>query len=135
MNPEIFDAVQSLLDKIAEMAEKQFDSKDLRRLMADLGKAVGKGKAVSLNLVVDVFEEGRECSLPLLTTGLSVLPGKEPFCTWDDSTPQRYIVEDGIQVVPHDRCPIPASLGFQIAKSLQSALRHHPGGPIGEKDS
>jgi uncharacterized protein (DUF983 family) len=52
-----------------------------------------------------VFDEKRECLLPLLTTGLSAIFGKEPYRTCDDSTLQRYVVEDGIKVVPHDRCP------------------------------
>ena len=105
MDPEIFDAVQPLLDKIAEVVEKQLDSEELRRLIAELGNLVGKRRIASVNIVVDVSDEDRECSLPLLTTGLSAFPGKEPSRTWGDSTPQRYVVEGGIQVVPHDRCP------------------------------
>ena len=105
MNPETFSAIQPLLDKIAEFAEKQLGSEELRRLIAELGNLVGKRKIASVALVVDVCDEDRECSLPLLTTGLSAFSGKEPFRTWGDSTPQRYVVEDGIKVVPHDRCP------------------------------
>lgn len=105
MNPETFDAVQPLLDQIAELADKQLDSEEFRRLMAEFGKLVGKGKIASVNIVVDVFDEDRECSLPLLTTGLSAFPDKEPFRIWGDSSPQRYVVEGGIKVVPHDRCP------------------------------
>jgi hypothetical protein len=105
VNPETFNAVQPLLDKIAELIEKELDSTELRRLIAELGSLVGKGKIASVNIVVDVFDEDRECPLPLLTTGLSASPGKEPFRTWGDSTPQRYVVDEGIQVVPHDRCP------------------------------
>jgi hypothetical protein len=52
-----------------------------------------------------VFEETREQALPLLTTGLSTESGKKPHRIWGDSTPQRYVVDGGIQVVPHDRCP------------------------------
>ena len=105
MTPGTFDAVQPLLDKIADVVEKQLDSEELRRLIAELGKVVGKGKIASVNIVVDVFDEDRECSLPLLTTGLSAFPGREPSRTWGDSTPQRYVVENGIKVVPNDRCP------------------------------
>jgi hypothetical protein len=105
VDPETFSAVQPLLDKIAELAETQLASEELRRLMVGLGNVVGARKAVSLSIVVDVFDEDRECSLPLLTTGLSAFPGQQPFRTWGDSAPQRYVVEDGITVVPHDRCP------------------------------
>ena len=106
MNHEISNALQPLLDKIAEIAEKQLASEELRRLIGELGNLVGKGKIASVNLLVDVFDEDRQCSLPLLTTGLCAYPGKKPFRTWADSTPQRYVIEDGIRVVPHDRCPV-----------------------------
>jgi len=105
VDPETFNAIQPLLDKIAELVEKQLDSEELRRLFAELGNLVGKRRIASMNIVVDVFDEDRECSLPMLTTGLSAFPGKEPSRTWGDSSPQRYVVEDGIKVVPHDCCP------------------------------
>lgn len=105
MDADTFDAIDPLLDQIADLAEKQLDSAELRRLVAELGKLVGKGRVASLSIVVDVFDEDKECSLPLLTTGLSASPGHEPSRTWGDSSPQRYVVEDGIKVVPHDRCP------------------------------
>ena len=105
MDPETFNAIDPVLDKIAELAEKQLDSEPFRRLIAELGKLVGRGQVASVNIVVDVSDEDKECSLPLLTTGLSASPGHEPSRTWGDSSPQRYVVEGGIKVVPHDRCP------------------------------
>ncbi len=105
MDAAPFNAIQPLLDKIADLAERQLASEELRRLIAELANLVGSKKIASVCIVVDVFDEDRQCSLPLLTTGLSAFPGKEAFRTWGDSTPQRYVVEDGIQIVPHDRCP------------------------------
>jgi hypothetical protein len=105
VDPETFKAMQPLLDRIAEIADKQFNSEELRRLMAELGDVVGEKYSASVRIVVDAFDANRECLLPLLDTGLSAVYGKEPYRTWDDSTLQRYVVEDGIKVVPHDRCP------------------------------
>jgi hypothetical protein len=105
VDPGTFNAIDPLLDRIAEVAEKQLESAELRRLIAELAKLVGEGRTASLNLVVDVFDEDKECPLPLLTTGLSASPGQKPSRTWGDSSPQRYVLESGIQVVPHDRCP------------------------------
>src|ERR1043165_1801352 len=103
VDPETFDAVQPLLDKIAELAEKQLESEELRRMIAEPKKFMGKAKVASVNIVVDVFDEDRECSLPLLTSGLSVFPDKEAFRTWSDSTPQRYVdVHGGHLRLPHD---------------------------------
>jgi hypothetical protein len=81
VDPETSTAVQPMLDKIAEIAEKQFGSEELRHLMTEFAKIVGKGRVASVNIVVDVFDEDRKCSLPLLTTGLSAYPGKQPFRT------------------------------------------------------
>jgi hypothetical protein len=105
MDPEISNAIQPALDQIAEIADQQFASAEIHKLLRDLATVFGKGKIASLTLAVDVFDEDRERSLPLLTTGLSAFVGKEPFRTWGDATPQRYVAEKGIQVVPHDRCP------------------------------
>jgi len=105
VDPEISNAIQPALDQIAEIADQQFASSEIHKLLRDLATVFGKGKIASLTLAVDVFDEDRERSLPLLTTGLSAFVGKEPFRTWGDSTLQRYVIDEGIQVVPHDRCP------------------------------
>jgi hypothetical protein len=105
MDPDVFNAVQPLLDKLADSANKQLLSADVQRLVAQLAEVAGKKKIVSVNITVDVCDEEREATIPLLTTGLTAFVGKEPFRTWGDSSPQRYVVEDGIKVVPHDRCP------------------------------
>lgn len=105
MNPETFHAIQPMLEKIAEIADKQFNNQELQSVLAEFANLVGKRKIVSVSIVVDVLDEDNEASLPLLTTGLSVIHGQEPFRFWGDSSPQRYIVEDDIKEVPHDRCP------------------------------
>jgi hypothetical protein len=105
MDPEAFNAVQPLLDQIAERADEQFNTDEIRNLVAEFAAIIGKRKVVSVSVVVDVLDEDKETSIPLLTTGLTAFHGKEPFRSWGDSSPQRYVVEDGIKVVPHDRCP------------------------------
>jgi hypothetical protein len=129
VDPETFDAVDPLVDKIAELAEKHLDSEELRGLIAALGNRIGQKRIASVSIVVDVFDEDRGCSLPLLTTGVSAFPGKEPYRTWGDSTPQRYVVDDGIKVVPHDRCPN----CWQIWDfKLQNSTCQHCGTTMGE---
>jgi hypothetical protein len=105
MDPASFNAIQPLLDKIAENAEQQLGTPELRLVLSNLSQILGKELTVSFNFTVDVFDEAKERSLSLLTTGVSADAGKEPYRTWGDSTPQRYVVAEGIQVVPHDRCP------------------------------
>jgi len=105
MDPAVFSAAQPLLDKFSDLADKQLVTDEVQRLLPELAGVMGPKKIISVNITVDVYDEEREAELPLFTTGLAALTGKEPFRTWGDSTPQRYVVEAGIQVVPHDRCP------------------------------
>ena len=105
MDPAMFESVEPLLDKIAEVADRQLGMAELKRLLEELSLALGKAYTVSINLTVDVFDQGRERSLPLLNIGVATSEGQEPYHTCGDSSPQRYIVDEGIRVVPHDRCP------------------------------
>jgi hypothetical protein len=105
MDPAHFNAAEALLDKIAELADQQLGAPELQRVLTEIGTILGKRYAVSANLIVEVYDRQQERLLPLLNTGLCTSEGQEPYRTSGDSSPQRYVVDDGIQVVPHDRCP------------------------------
>jgi hypothetical protein len=105
MDAVTFNAIGPHLDAIAELAEKHLADPDFLRILADLSKALGQRYGVSINLTVEVSDESCERSLPLLMTGLFAPFGEKPYPTSGDPTPQRYVVAEGIQVVPHDRCP------------------------------
>jgi len=97
-----------LVDEISELVDQALISEQLatlRQSLAGLSKAVGGRYSIGLTVSLEVFDHQKERNLPLLNTGLSTTEGGEPFRTWGDSTPQRYIVDGQIQVVPHDRCP------------------------------
>jgi C4-type Zn-finger protein len=108
MDRSHFESADPIVDRIAEMIEKLIDSEeqaDLRRALTNLSEAVDSSYSVSLNITIEVFDPKRGHSLPLLTMGLSTSEGQPPYSTWGDSSPQRYIVNGEMQVVPHDRCP------------------------------
>jgi hypothetical protein len=108
MKRELFDAVDPCLDEFAELLDTVLEgeaSAKFREALAELSGILGKGYFVGLNIVVDVFDEEGEKSLPLLTTGLAVSHGQEPFRTWGDSSPQRYVLDGEMVTVPDDRCP------------------------------
>lgn len=108
MDRSDFEASEPIVDRIAEMIEKIMDSyqqSDLRKALTQLSEAVGSRYSVSLNITVEVFDPERAHALPLLTTGLSTSEGQPPYMTWGDSSPQRYVLNGEMQVVPHDRCP------------------------------
>ena len=108
MDPATFEAADPLVDKIADLVDSALLSDqlaNLRQALDELGKAVWSRYSANLTVVVDLFDREREKALPLLNTGLSATDSRTPYRTWGDSTPQRYLVNGEIQVVPHDYCP------------------------------
>ena len=108
MDRSTFESADPILDEMGAMLDELLDSdrfSALRLALARLSEAVGPRYSVNLNVSVDVFDAERSNPLPLLTLGLSTSKGETPFKTYGDSTPQKYVVNGEIQVVPHDRCP------------------------------
>jgi hypothetical protein len=108
MDRATFEAADPILDEIAEVANKLLESPaagNLRDLLAKLNKTLGSRYLVGLHLDVDVFDTERERCLPLLQAGLAGFDRSKPYLASGDSTPQRYIVDGEMQVVPNDRCP------------------------------
>ncbi len=108
MDRSTFESADPILDEIAVTLDELLDSgafSAVRLALVRLSEAVGARYSVNLNVCVDIFDEERPHALPLLTTGLSTSKGKPPYKTYGDSTPQKYVVNGDILVVPHDRCP------------------------------
>ena len=108
MDPTLFDAADRHLDEIAEALDQALLSPELQRVresLAALGQKLGGRYSVSLTCLVEVYDQQKERTLPFLTAGLSTSNGSKPFSVTGDCTPQRYLVDGEIQVVPHDRCP------------------------------
>lgn len=107
MDKTTFETADPIVDEIASWITELLDSQTekLRALMAKLNKAIDGRYAVSLDVRVEVFDRDEKRSMPLLQTGLSGFEEEKPYQTWADSTPQRYIVNGEMSVVPHDRCP------------------------------
>jgi hypothetical protein len=108
MDKSAFEAADPLVDGISEIVDTLLDSEQtapLRQALNRLGEALGDRYSIALDVSVQVFDRDREQVLPMLTTGLSTSAGQEPYRTRGDSSPQRYIVDGQIQIVPHDRCP------------------------------
>jgi hypothetical protein len=108
MDKITFEAADPIIDEVADAASVllQDDSlKEMCRLLNNLKAAVGSQYDISLSLNVDIFDEAKNRTMPLLQTGLSGFGGEKPFQTWGDSSPHRYIADGEILIVPHDRCP------------------------------
>ena len=108
MDRSTFESADPIIDEMGAMLNELLDSdrfSALRLALARLSEAVGPRYSVNLNVSVDIFDAERSNALPLLTLGLSTSKGETPFKTYGDSTPQKYVVNGEIQVVPHDRCP------------------------------
>ena len=110
MNPDTFNAISPYLEDmtmiLAEMLQEDTDNaKRLRYSLAEISKALGTDFSVDLNVVVQAFSSQEQRVLPLVQIGLSSNNGDTPYGHSADCTPQRYIVDGEIQVVPRDRCP------------------------------
>ena len=108
MDRSTFESADPILDEIAGKIDELLDSykySAVRLALARLSETVGSRYSVNLNVCVDVFDVERSHALPLLNVGLSTSKGETPYKTFGDSTPQKYVVDGDIQVVPHDRCP------------------------------
>ena len=108
MDRSTFESANPILDEIAAKLDEVLDSDQfafVQLLLARLSETVGPRFSVNLNVSVDVFDAERRNALPLLTTGLSTSEGKSPYKTYGDSTPQKYVVDGEVQVVPHEHCP------------------------------
>lgn len=107
MNQNAFQATVPILEEVADEADRIFegaDSKKLHELLLTLKGKLGDDYGVSAELVIEVVDQRRESSMPMLRTGISAASG-ETYRTYSDATSQRYLVDSEIEVVPHDRCP------------------------------
>jgi len=108
MDRATFESADPIVDQMAEMIDGVLDSpqfSEIRQALIRLSEAVGSRFSVSLDVCVEVFDPERSHPLPLLVTGISTSKGKAPHRTWSDSTPQKYLIEGKMLIVPHDRCP------------------------------
>ena len=108
MDRSTFESTEEILDEIAATLDELLDSDQfsaIRKTLARLSETVGPRYSANLNVCVDVFDPERSNPLPLLSVGLTTSKGEPPYKTYGDSTPQTYVVDGEIQVVPHDRCP------------------------------
>ncbi len=108
MDNVTYEKVDPLIDEVAEEIGKVLDSAELevlRKRMTELAKALGSRYSVSLAMNVELFDSKEERCLPLLQMGLSGFEKSDLYHATNDSSPQRYVVDGEIEVVPHDRCP------------------------------
>ena len=91
-------------DKFDELNEAGAFS-DLEAEMRKIAAVLPERYSVSLDLKLTVFDSEREKSLDLLTTGITVNGGGEPYRAQSDSTVHRYVVDGHIRLAPHDHCP------------------------------
>jgi Zn-finger nucleic acid-binding protein len=108
MDRSTFESAEPILDEMAASLDELLDSDQfsaVRNALARLSETIGPRYSVNLNVSVEVFDAERTNPLPLLNMGLSTSKGEPPYKTYGDSTPQKYVVNGEIQVVPHDHCP------------------------------
>jgi hypothetical protein len=155
MEKQDFQRIDSLLDDIAEDAGNVIEGEVLAAVKAKLGEIsaiLGEPYSVTLDVNVNIFDPDRMKTLPLLQTGLSSTAGSAPHRCWGDSSPQRYVADGELCIVPHDHCPVcwgrwdakeqhtdcpecGASMGKQVMLLLDNdACPHCEGGSVTASD-
>lgn len=108
MEESKFIQLRHLSDMAYDKFEELYSSGALAELEHEIYKVASdlpKTFSISLELNVSVFDEEREKSLSLLTTGLASDERGKPYRTRGDATVHRYVVDGHIRLVPHDYCP------------------------------
>jgi hypothetical protein len=108
MDKARFETADSHIEKVAEDIAELLEGEHfeaVRKQIAELSRTLRDDYSVTLSVGIEAFDSEREQSLPLLRTGLASTNGSEPFLTWGDSSPQKYIVNGDMMIVPHDHCP------------------------------
>ena len=96
MEADKFSQIDPVLDDITEIIQDQFESEQLRQAIKTIGDIVGKGRTACFKVVVEIFDEKKECTIPYLAMGLISDANGEPYTSWDDAALQRYVTKDGI---------------------------------------
>lgn len=108
MDRETFEVADEHVERVAEHIAELLEGESfsaVRKQLAELSKVLRDEYSISLSVGIEVFDSEREQSLPLLRTGLATTSGSQPYLAWGDSSPQKYIVDGSMMIVPHDHCP------------------------------
>ena len=108
MDQETWKRSEDAIDEIAESIDKLLDSPELeaiRTQLTKLGSRLGERYSVNLNCILDVVDWTQDQCLPLVNTGISTNESGELHRNWNDASPQKYVVNGEIQIVPQDHCP------------------------------
>jgi hypothetical protein len=108
MDKATFEAADKHVDELAESLVKLIEGEHfeaVRKQLIELSRTLRDDYSLSLSLGIEAFDAEREQSLPLLRTGLATANGESPHVFWGDSSPQKYIVNGEMAIVPHDHCP------------------------------
>ena len=125
MDREKFETIDPMLDQLADVLDDETNEKPwlaIKQRLAEISALLGEEYSVTLEVKLQVHEFKREQSLPLVRMGFTTSNGAEPCLHCDDSSPQRYVVNGSLVIVPHDNCP--ACWGVWDFKELHPACSH-----------
>jgi len=89
----------------------------IRSQLMELVKSLDERYGITINCVMDVIDWEQERVLPLLNTGISTAESGKIFRTWNDASPQKYVINGEIHVVPQDYCPSAGATGVSNGKT------------------
>ena len=106
------DAEFRSLDSVAESINDKFEELHDAGAFAEILKQIQEASqtlpgthSVTFDVRMEVYDKHRQKSLSLLTTGFAASKGQDPYRHYGDSTPQKYLVEGEMCMVPDNYCP------------------------------
>jgi hypothetical protein len=108
VNQDLWELADEQVDRFVEPLDQAMKSppfEKIKEVLTELGRLFGERYAVNLLCTVDIFDWETGRTLPVFSHGISTTVDNKLYRTFNDSRPQRYVVDGQIQVVPNDRCP------------------------------
>lgn len=103
-----FNTLTPLLEHVHEKISAFLESSELHDLRTELQETAArlpKSMAITLNVIVEVFDEEREASINLLETGITSSGETPAYRSGGQAPIQRYVVNGEIYQLPEDQCP------------------------------
>ena len=110
MDSNGFESVEQAIDRIDAVVYGMIDRdseemRAIRKSIAELSRGLGGERSPSISLRLTINDRIQARVLPIDILTFTSDRGEEPYDATEDSSPQRYRLQEVECVVPRDRCP------------------------------
>jgi hypothetical protein len=105
------DTEYKLLEPVADAINSKFEEllntgefAEIQEILREAVDKLPENYSLNFNIELSVFDKDRQKDIKLLQTGLTT-SGGEPYQHSADTTPQKYIVDGEMYMIPEEFCP------------------------------